>query len=445
MSDTSIANIESQATGVVQEKGSTDRPPLKVLAWADSAIAGTGFGVVSRHVLQAVHATGKYEIHHLAINHHGDFVNSKEIPWQMQPARLMDPRDPHGIKMFLKTVMKGNYDIVWILNDIYVTNEVTAQFHALLDQRRAKGLKNPVSIYYYPVDCHVPLDGSSFLPIVDIPVCYTDHGRAETLKTHPSLEPKLFQVPHGVDSHIFKPLPRDMVMKYKSQLLRSEKESYLIINVNRNSSRKQIQYSMLAFKEFKKRVPNAVMYIHSAVMDQGGDLRKAVLDLGMDPRTDIVFPVNYSPSNPVTPATLNMLYNMADMYLTTHLGEGWGLTVTEAMAAGVPVVAPDNTCMPQQLGENSERGYIYPCNDMIWIDPSGYRLKGLIPDIVEKMIEVYRAGPKDQNQKVKLALEWAREHDWKNLHGHWVDIFEHASALASGSVKVDKITTGEVL
>lgn len=444
MSDSSSQVITNQNTGDLKAEASVSRAPLKVLAWADSAIAGTGFGVVARHVLQALYSTGKYDIHQLAINHHGDFVDAKEIPWQMQPARLMDPKDPHGMKMFLRTIAKGDYDIVWILNDLYVTHHVTQAYGKLLEERKANKKKVPISVYYYPVDCHVLAAQSSFVPMVDIPVCYTDHGKAETLQTHPGVEPRLAQVPHGVDSHIFKPLPRDVVLKYKAKLLRSDKESFMVINVNRNSSRKQIQYSMLAFREFKKKVPNAVMYIHSAVNDQGGDLRAAVLDLGLDPKTDIIFPINYNPSNPVTPATLNMLYNMADLFLTTHLGEGWGLTITEAMAAGVPVVAPDNTCMPQQLGESSERGYIYPCNDSIWVDPSGFRRKGLIPDIVEKMIEVYRAGPKELNPKVKLALEWAQEHDWKNLHGHWLDIFEHATQMASGKVGPTK-ATGEVL
>jgi glycosyltransferase involved in cell wall biosynthesis len=417
---------------------------IKVLAWGDSAIAGTGFGVVARHVLQCIHSTGRYEIHQLAINHHGDFTDDKEIPWQMQPARLLDPKDPHGMKMFLRTVAKSDYDIIWILNDVYVLNEITAEFNKVIQEKRAQKKKVPVVVYYYPVDCHVPLDGSSFMPLADILVCYTDHGKAETLKSWPQLANKIAQIPHGVDSHIYHPLDPVKVKEFKNKLLRTTDDTYLVLNVNRNSTRKQIQYSILAFKEFKKKVPNAVMYVHAASMDQGGDLRRAVIDLGLNPTKDVIFPINFSPANPVSPATLNMIYNMADMFLTTHLGEGWGLTITEAMAAGTPVVAPNNTCMPQQLGVNSERGYMYPCNDMIWIDPSGYRPKGLIPDIVEQMIEVYRAGTKATNPKVQAAMRWAQAHDWKHLHSSWTDIFNKAD-----EIRVEKNTshntTGEII
>ena len=39
-----------------------------LLAWSDSATVGTGFGVISKYILGALHATGRYEIYHLAIN-----------------------------------------------------------------------------------------------------------------------------------------------------------------------------------------------------------------------------------------------------------------------------------------------------------------------------------------------------------------------------------------
>ena len=130
----------------------------KILAWSDAAVAGTGFGVVSKHVLGALHATGKYEIHQLAINFHGDFVNPNDVPWQMQPARLLDPKDPHGQKMFFRTLMKNDYDIVWILNDLFVTHDVADMINKVKEKSIVKGKTPPIFIYYYPVDCHVQED-----------------------------------------------------------------------------------------------------------------------------------------------------------------------------------------------------------------------------------------------------------------------------------------------
>ena len=100
--------------------------------------------------------------------------------------------------------------------------------------------------------------------------------------------------------------------------------------------------------------------------------------------------------------------------------------------------------MPEQLGENSERGYLYQCNDMIWVDGSGFRPKGLIPDIVDQMVKVYQDGPKQDNPKVKLAREWAVAHDWKNVHQQWIDVFAKAKSMSKGDV-IYTPAVGEIL
>lgn len=402
---------------------------FSVLAWSDAPTAGTGFGTVSKHVLSSIYSTGRYEIDQLAINFHGDFVDRNVIPWQMQPARLLDPRDPHGIKMFKRALQKSEYDIVWILNDLFVTTECKDIINETRVRYRTLGKKPPVFIYYYPVDCHVNKWATGMLDVCDIPVCYTDHGREETLITKPGLKNRLRQIPHGVDTDTFKPATRNEIARWKTEMLRVSPDTTVVININRNSTRKQIPYSVLAFKEFRKRVPKSIMYLHMVQKDQGGDLDKIIEIADLSPKKDVLYPLGMTMNSPPSFEVVNKLYNCGDIFLTTHLGEGWGLTVTEAMACGVPVVAPDNTCMPEQLGKDSERGYLYPCKDLIYIDTSGFRKKGLIPDIVDKMLEVHQAGPKEWNPKVKAGLEYARSLHWDNVGAKWVTLFDEAMAV----------------
>jgi len=402
----------------------------KLLCWSDSSLAGTGFGVVSKYILTALYNTGLYDIHHLAINFHGDFADTSQVPWQQQPSRLLDPKDPHGIKMFQRTLAKTFYDLVWVCNDLYVTHEVADVIDKIKQHYIVNNHRPPIFIYYYPVDCKVPLHATGFLKAVDIPVCYTNHGKEETLKTCPELTERLRQIPHGVETDVFKPCSIQEINAVKNNILKVQSDKTVVINVNRNSARKQLQYSMLAFYEFRKYVPNSIMYIHTAAMDQGGDLLKTIAELGLNFQDDIILPTNYSPSNPAPVKTMNYLYNMGDIFLTTHLGEGFGLTIIEAMAAGVPVVAPDNTCMSQLLGEEGERGYIYPCNDMIYIDDSGFRKKGLIPDIVDMMMMAYNDGPKENNPTVANALRWAKQHDWNIITKAWINLFARAEEIA---------------
>ena len=405
-----------------------NKPKLKLLYHGDDAQARTGFGTVARHILTALHNTGLYDIHHLAINHHGDFVDTKEIPWQRTPAKLLNPADPHGNEMFIQALIKGDYDVVLVNNDVYVTQIVAKTVGQVLRDKMNAKKKVPKFIYYYPVDCHVLSNAGDFVRLVDVPVCYTDHGREETLLTCPEVKDRLIQIPHGVNTDVFRPLPLEVRKQIKKQMLGADPDTFVVINVNRNSSRKQIQYSMLAFREFHKLVPNSKMYIHTAIQDQGGDLILAINDLGLDPKKDIIFPVGYSPANGVPDDTLNGFYNMADMFLTTHLGEGFGLTVGEAMAAGIPIIVPDNTAMPQLAGTSEERGYMYPCRDLITIDNSGYRKKGYIEDIVVKMMQCY-TNKEETQKKVVAAREWTLKHQWKDIGQKWVELV--AKTIAS--------------
>lgn len=400
---------------------------IRVLAWGDAPTANTGFGTVSKYVLSAIQSTDQFEINQLGINYHGDFVDKNEVPWQLVPSKLLDPKDPHGIKMFHRAIMKDDYDIIWVLNDLFVSHEAATAVDECRTRYRSQGKKPPVFIHYFPVDCQVSKHGIGFLERTDIPVAYTDHGKAETLKTIPSISNKLRQIPHGVDTNIFFPFPRELRNKFRKDLLQIEPDTTLVINVNRNSTRKQIPYTILAFKEFKKKVPNSILYLHMQELDQGGSIARMTEDAGLEFKKDVIWPKNFNLANGLPPQTVNKIYNCGDIFLTTHLGEGWGLTITEAMACGVPVVCPNNTCMPQQLGENSERGYLYPCNDTIYIDTSGYRQKGLLPDIVDQMMNAYNDGPKENNPKVKLALEFAREHDWKFIGTKWIELFKIAA------------------
>src|SRR5436309_5323544 len=111
---------------------------LKVLAWSDCVFAPTGFGTVSRHVLAALYATGKYQIDQLAINYHGEFFDTSKYPYQLSPAKLLDPSDPFGGKQLLRALRRGDYDVLWILSDIHVVNAIAAQLEKIKEEKRQR-------------------------------------------------------------------------------------------------------------------------------------------------------------------------------------------------------------------------------------------------------------------------------------------------------------------
>jgi glycosyltransferase involved in cell wall biosynthesis len=155
-----------------------------------------------------------------------------------------------------------------------------------------------------------------------------------------------------------------------------------------------------------------------------------VEQLGLIFNKDIFFPQNYSTSNGFPVSLLNQIYNTFDVYMTTHLGEGWGLSITEAMTCGIPVIAPNNTTTPEILGSDGDRGYIYPCKEVVYADNTGYRPIGQMDDIVGKMLEAYRdwqdhreGRVAKRNNIISRAREFVQIHSWENVCKQWVNLF----------------------
>jgi glycosyltransferase involved in cell wall biosynthesis len=416
----------------------------KILVWSDYVGAGTGFGVVSKYVLRSLHSTGLYDISQLAINYHGEFFDQNEFPYQIVPAKLKDPKDPYGQQAFINTVANGDFDYVWIMNDTFVVEKVGRKLPTLLQQMEGAGKKVPVIIYYYPVDCHILPEAVSMLNMADVVVAYTEFGKAETLKVVPDIESKMKVVPHGTDSSIMKALPEADRAQLRYKLLKVSPQTFVWANVNRNSPRKDLPRTIMAFKRFKEEVPDSRLYLHAMRNDVGGNLNGALRELGLSDKTDVIFPdPRYGPHNPLPPSVLNMFYNVSDAFVTTSLGEGWGLTHLDAMVQGIPVLCPDNTVFPEQL-DHGKRGYLYECKNKVWVDSSGYRGQGMVDDITEAMLQVYRRAKSGEDKEMCLAAqEYANNISWDNVGEMWIKIFADAKRVVKNPTNPNKL--GEVL
>jgi glycosyltransferase involved in cell wall biosynthesis len=394
----------------------------KLLIWSDFFLAGTGFGTVSKYVINSL--KNHFDIDQLAINYNGEFFDTKSWPIQVSAAKLLNPQDPYGNQMFVNAIQSGKYDYVWIMNDTFVVEKVAQELPKLFDLMKSHKQKIPVIVYYYPVDCQIISGATSMLEVADHVVAYCDFGKQETLSKLPHLESRLSVITHGVDTSSFKkidPIERKLL---RSKMLKvDDDETFLWINVNRNSARKDIAKSILAFSEFKKQVPNSKLYLHTAIKDTNIDLNVAVQHLGLSIKTDVIFPANYSPAKPYPVEILNGLYNCADAFITTTYGEGWGLTHLDAACVGIPIVAPQNTCFPEQLG-NGTRGFMYPCKEKTWVDNSGYRPTGQLEDIVQTMNSCYQSVKTGQAQEVtSLAKKYVDTITWDKIGQQWINLF----------------------
>jgi glycosyltransferase involved in cell wall biosynthesis len=191
----------------------------------------------------------------------------------------------------------------------------------------------------------------------------------------------------------------------------------------------------MVLRELRERGrKDVIMYLHMAHDDAGGNLLVMAAHFGFKLGEDIILPSPkvFDVNQGLPIEIINMLYNTADSLLTTTLGEGWGLSITEAMATRTPVVAPDNTSLHEMLADN--RGYLAYSGDTnsMWFSlgsQDNERMRPLMDvneaaNDIEKIIE-------GKLPDLDGALEWVTELSWKNICKQWQAIFDKAANAVS--------------
>jgi glycosyltransferase involved in cell wall biosynthesis len=194
-------------------------------------------------------------------------------------------------------------------------------------------------------------------------------------------------VPHGLNHNIFKPITPESenyndFAEFKKNLFGGKEINFTLFFNSRNIRRKQIPDTMLAYKYFIDQLPEdkakkCAFVLHTNVVDDNGTDLEAVRELlfGNDEKYNIYFS-----QHPLNAFQMNMLYNASDAQILLTSNEGWGLSLTEAILAGVPIIANVTGGMQDQMRFEDENGK--------WID--------FTPDF-----------PSNHNGTIKKHGEWA--------------------------------------
>jgi len=148
-------------------------------------------------------------------------------------------------------------------------------------------------------------------------------------------------VPHGLNENIFKPLDNTPELEeFKKKLFGNQEIDFALFFNSRNIRRKQIPDTMMAYKLFidgltEEQAKRCALVLHTQVVDDNGTDLEAVRELlfGDDPKYNIIF----SPSM-LSADQMNLLYNSTDAQILLTNNEGWGLSLTEALLVGNPII-----------------------------------------------------------------------------------------------------------
>jgi|TARA_B110000977_G_C11072143_1_gene489889 glycosyltransferase involved in cell wall biosynthesis len=167
-------------------------------------------------------------------------------------------------------------------------------------------------------------------------------------------------LPHGKDPNLYFPLSESdpKLLEFKTQLFQNQEVDFMVYFNSRNIRRKQIPDTIMAYRVFLDSLPKEkalkcrLVIKSEGITDAGTNLYKvAEYILGEDyENTYTILDRKFREDH------LNLLYNLADVQILLTSNEGWGLTITEAILAGTPIIANTTGGMQDQMRFVDEDG-----------------------------------------------------------------------------------------
>ena len=169
-------------------------------------------------------------------------------------------------------------------------------------------------------------------------------------------------VPHGLNSDLMHPITSEDSMwgdlqQFKKSLFGGKEYDFVLFFNSRNIRRKQIPDTMLAYKYFIDQLPveqakKCAFVLHTELVSEHGTDLLAIQELLLNgDQYDVIF------TNRVFNAyEMSLLYNCTDAQILLTSNEGWGLSLTEAILSGNPIIANVTGGMQDQMRFEDENG-----------------------------------------------------------------------------------------
>lgn len=166
-------------------------------------------------------------------------------------------------------------------------------------------------------------------------------------------------IPHAIDTKIMKPTPNYYTSKGPRsgrEIINAPKDAFVvgIVNANKGTApvRKAFAEQILAFSIFAADKPDAVLYLHVEKFGAyGGIAIDAIIKaVGLRPE-QYVYVNQYQNMVGIPDDAMAAIYSSFNVLLAATLGEGFGITVIDAQACGVPVIVSDFSAQPELVGD----------------------------------------------------------------------------------------------
>jgi glycosyltransferase involved in cell wall biosynthesis len=393
---------------------------------SDGPFSGTGFGTEAGNIFYRLAQTGEFDITWFALTNQGYPVVIPDsvfphIPHKGGEIRVVGTRgDPHdfGASAFPKHYMKYNPEIVFFMGD----------------PRNIAGYVSPPFDWkaklHFPLFMYCTLDGLPFKPSwmqylsqVNVLVSMTEWAQMEFVKQ--GLAPAMIH--HGVNWEWWansKQLKQKIRRKY-----RIPEDTTLFISWDVAQHRKRTDALLRAWRDAHPETKKMKLLLYTD-WEMGNNLGWDIEDLIKQynvPRETIISPKQLTGTPkwwevPENPNDVLEIARMADAYLSTTSGEGFGKCSLEALSLGMPVAITDYSACPEVCKKGS---ILVPIDKRMRMDDRRRSVDaGLVNEakFTEAILRLYE-NPDEREELGKQGREWAREFDydtkivpqWRNL------------------------------
>lgn len=313
----------------------------RILLIADEG-CHSGFAQVAEQIFGRLVTEYGHEVHCIAVNWHGD-------PWET-PLKLYVPNfderhDTMGMSRYVKLVADIMPDAIFFIQDPKVVLNCLAANPWDPQTVLLRGVKSGDYTYKPPILAYLAIDGYENPRQWD---ALKELGVKRIAMTHfgQAAMPEAPVIWHGVDTNVFHPGDKREAKK----ALGLDPDRFLVLRVDKNSWRKDYPSSWKALRPVLRRYSDIDVHFHCRPTAPDGYDINAVIWNDEDIRDRVGFTSQLGGYKGVTQDQLATLYRAADLFLSTSWGEGFGLTILEAMASGTPVLAQDCSAITEVVG-----------------------------------------------------------------------------------------------
>ena len=303
---------------------------MKVL-WIGDALVQSGFSVVTHSICNQL--VNKCDLVVYGVRNDGKLRHNAN--YHIYPGQHSG--DIYGFDFAAQVVMQENPDVVVLFNDDHIVNRYLDAIRTMSKKYDSSARIVPLfPVNLLPIDRDVML----YFTVKDIEqvMTYTNFSKRKIEELNPNLN--VTAICHGVDRNLYFPIP-----DAKEQL--GVGKDFIVGNINSNTYRKRLDLLLEGFAKFAKGKSDVKCLIHANNPDIAYDLPILAKDFGIMDKVILS-------TDKLTVDKLNVLYNVMDVNTNTALGEGFGLSLIEGAACGVPILCTDNGNLRDIWGKNAD-------------------------------------------------------------------------------------------